>query len=226
MNKALCLVVLSMVMIASGNAATVTITGTVHDTAGARIALAAVKLLHMTNVPAAYSSQSNGSFTLSGTTSGITYNARKQESLALFSVKGSNFYFSTITPGEKVTLKLLDLQGRLQQTIIRTFSAAGPQAISLGSAKPAAGIHFISLSSNSQSGLFSALSAGRDLISLKTLFWKAEGIAAVKALGKSRGTDIDTVQISHKGFKTVLVPIASYQTDLGVIVMTSVPETV
>jgi hypothetical protein len=91
--------------------------------------------------------------------------------------------------------------------------------MSLGSARAAAGIHFVSFSSPGHSIVFSAVRIGSDSWFPLPTGHSANSAGTPIALAKSEAAVVDTVEISRTNFRAAAIPISSYQVNLGIIVL-------
>jgi DMSO/TMAO reductase YedYZ molybdopterin-dependent catalytic subunit len=195
----------------------VNITGIIQSSSGGPVAGAMVALLHDQSISTA--SGSDGSFSLIGNSIGAI-KANKPEYSSPFFLKGDRFYFSTETPGEKVTLKITDVGGRLLWTASQLFFLPGRQTISLKGNKLSTGIYCAVFSGQRRSGSLLFLKSGVHSVYLRSVSVKHTARATAGTPAAPPASYIDSVQISKMNFLQVRLPITAYQSDLGVVVLT------
>ena len=166
----------------------------------------------------------NGTFTITGTTGIACGPAANPEHTASFFARGNHFYFSTVAPGEKVTLKLFDLQGFLQRTVSQTFASAGRHEIIISQDKLAHGVRFINFSSKDQSGFLCSVKSGVDLLCANSSNLRAAQAATENPMAKAQAVYVDTLKVIKSGYLTAVVPISGYQLNAGTITL-QLPDT-
>lgn len=165
------------------------------------------------------STATNGTFSITGNiTTGIEAKIIRQENSAQVSFRDNHFYFYTKMPGEKVTLQFFDLLGNSLRTISKRFSPVGQQVIDIGKEKKVAGVHIISVNIDGQLSRRCSLLLDGDLSYSKASF-QTTGMNSTmeNSLAKNQAVAVDTIKIQKDKYITLLVPITSFQLDMGTI---------
>lgn len=200
--------------------ATALITGTVKSAGPSVVSVYGATVNLMKNSLSA-STAMNGAFSITGNvTTGIETKTTRQEYSNQAFIENNHFCFYTKMPGEKVTLQFFDLLGNVLQTNSRKFSSVGLQVIDIGKEKKVASVHILRVSIDGQLARRCTFVFEGDLSYSKISFQNVGGISITEnSLAKNQVAAVDTIKIQKDKYIPLLIPISSFQLDLGTITL-------
>jgi len=210
LQKVICFVAASMVVVASGNAAIINLTGTVTDSAtqkpieGAKVKLALIpSCTTRTDV--------SGSYTLSGATTGALMQPLGNQSISAPFFRNSTLFFSIANDGLRVRIALYTLLGRCMSTLVDEQLGHGGYHVDVQTSGLAGGIFLVKLEIGSAPPVVFELPCmnGRSAV-LASVQENARGSSLACGLGKTTVVTVDTILVTASGYQAGRLAITSY----------------
>ena len=177
--------------------------GTITDTVNNPIQGAVV---HLLKVDKWDTTKADGSFSFTGDVSvSILKDALQKKYIAPF-IKNGRMFFSILTGNEKVSIKLLNMSGRVIRHVVNKDLPTGSYNVLVCDKNCADQAYIVAITIGQSAALIKTIGVGRQSSGLQA------SIAQLQGLRKIKGEDpaIDTIVIKKLGFIVTKVPVISY----------------